>query len=343
MVKSCFCFCLGLILSCLSLTVKAQVNPRLTKKSPPKDNLIPDQKKLQPFDVQEYLYNLRKGTDSLIFSGGIDLKKRLSIVNEDTLSIVWAPTNQFVQVSEKILIDSIWVTAYEYFSSWDSKRIDIYDFNPKEFKDTIPVRLYDPYAGSLWSMPLKDSRMSSEFGSRRYRWHHGVDLRLSVGDSVFSAFDGIVRMASYDRYGYGYFVLVRHRNGLETLYGHLSKLRVEVGQEVRAGEIIGLGGSTGRSTGPHLHFEVRYKGLSINPQHMFDFDQHKIRQSLYTITSGSFEHVVKMQEAVVHRVRSGENLSVIARRYGVSVSHITRMNNISASTTLRVGMGLKIR
>ncbi|WP_245189497.1 peptidoglycan DD-metalloendopeptidase family protein [Lunatimonas salinarum] len=334
---------MGMICFLVSQLAEAQVNPRLVKRSPSKDSLIPDQKKIQPFDVQEYLSNLQRGTDSLIFSGGIDLKKRLSIVNEDTLSIVWAPTNQLVQVSEKTLIDSIWVTAYEYFASWDSKKIDIYDFNPKDFKDTIPVRLFDPYYGSLWSMPLKDSRVSSEFGFRRYRWHHGIDLRLSVGDSVFSAFDGIVRMASYDRYGYGHFVLVRHRNGLETLYGHLSKILVKVGEELVAGSVLGFGGNTGRSTGPHLHFEVRYKGLSIDPKNLYDFENHKIRSPLYTITSASFDHVIKMQEAVVHRVRSGENLSVIARKYGVSVSHITRMNNISTRTILRVGMRLKIR
>lgn len=320
-----------------------QVNQRIIKKSNPQYRPTPDQKKIQTFDAQEYLYNLQKGTDSLIFTGQIDLKKRLSIVNEDTLSIVWAPTNQLVQVSEKILIDSIWVTAFEYYASWDSKKIDIYDFDPKDFLDTIPIRLYDPQYGSLWSMPLKDSRLSSEFGLRRFRWHHGVDLRLSTGDDVYSAFDGIVRMASYDRYGYGHFVLIRHRNGLETLYGHLSKLHVSVGQEVRSGDVIGLGGSTGRSTGPHLHFEVRYKGLSVNPEDMFDFTDHKLKQSIFTVTSQNFEHILKMNEAIVHRVRSGENLSVIARRYGVSVSHITRMNNITTASVLRVGMGLKIR
>jgi hypothetical protein len=170
-----------------------------------------------------------------------------------------------------------------------------------------------------------------------------VDLRLNIGDDVYSAFDGIVRMASFDRYGYGHFVLIRHRNGLETLYGHLSKLLVSIGQEIRSGDLIGLGGNTGRSTGPHLHFEVRYKGLSINPEDVFDFSNHKLKQSIFTVTSRNFEHILRMNEAIVHRVRSGENLSVIARKYGVSVAHITRMNNISTNTVLRVGMGLKIR
>jgi murein DD-endopeptidase MepM/ murein hydrolase activator NlpD len=336
------CFILFFLWSLPGIAV-GQLNQRLIKKTNPQRVLIPDQKKIQPFDVQEYLYNLQRGTDSLIFTGKVDLKKRLSIVNEDTVSIVWAPTNQLVRVSEQVLIDSIWVTAYEYFSSWDSKKIDIYDFDPNGFSDTVSIRLYDPPNGSLWSMPLKDSRLSSPFGLRRFRWHHGVDLRLTTGDDVYAAFDGIVRMASYDRYGYGHFVLIRHRNGLETIYGHLSKLWVTVGKEVRAGDVIGLGGSTGRSTGPHLHFEVRYKGLSINPEEMYDFTAHTLRQSVFLVSSSSFEHVLKMNEAVVHRVRSGENLSVIARRYGVSVSHITRMNKISSSTVLRVGMGLKIR
>lgn len=336
------CF-IVLFLGFLPEAAIGQLNQRLIKKSNPQERLIPDQNKIQPFDVQEYLYNLQKGTDSLIFTGQVDLKKHLSIVNEDTLSIVWAPTNQLVQVSEKILINSIWVTAYEYFAYWDSKKIDIYDFDPKGFLDTVAIRLYNPSHGSLWSMPLRDSRLSSEFGLRRFRWHHGVDLRLTTGDDVYSAFDGIVRMASYDRYGYGHFILIRHRNGLETLYGHLSKLLVSVGREVRAGDVIGYGGNTGRSTGPHLHFEVRYKGLSINPEDVFDFTSHKLKHSIFTVSSGNFEHILKMNEAIVHRVRNGENLSVIARRYGVSVSHITRMNSISTSTILRVGMGLKIR
>src|SRR5690606_4816123 len=139
---------------------------------------------------------------------------------------------------------------------------------------------------------------------------------------------GIVRMRSYDRKGNGYYVLVRHRNGLETLYGHLSRISVEIGQEVKAGDILGLGGSTGRSTGPHLHFEIRYQGLSINPTEIFDFDFGRIKSNVYTVTSSSFDHVIQARAAVYHRVRSGQNLSVIARKYGVSISQITRLSGI---------------
>lgn len=303
----------------------------------------PDKRNISTFDVQQYLIDLRKGTDSLIFKDKVDLTKRLSLVNEDTLSLIWAPTNQLVEISEQVLINSIWVTAFEYYASWDSKKINIYDFNPTDFKDTVHIKLYDPFFGSNWSAPLDDTKINSEFGFRRYRWHHGTDLKLRTGDPVYSVFDGIVRMKSYDRNGYGYYVLVRHRNGLETLYGHLSKISVEIGQEVRAGEIIGLGGSTGRSTGPHLHFEIRYQGLSINPTEIFDFNYGRLKSDVYTITSASFDHVIEAQEAVYHRVRSGQNLGVIARQYGVSINQITRLNGISTRSILRVGQRLRIR
>lgn len=251
-------FCLG------TISGNAQGKRKPAQEPAPTLLEVPDKKSLSTFDVQQYLIELRKGTDSLIFKDKVDLTKRLSPVNEDTLSLTWSPTNQLVEIAEQVLINSIWVTAFEYYASWDSKKINIYDFDPNDFKDTVHIKLYDPFFGSNWNAPLKETKINSEFGFRRYRWHHGTDLKLTTGDPVFNVFDGIVRMKSYDRNGYGYYVLVRHRNGLETLYGHLSKISVEVGQEVRAGELLGLGGSTGRSTGPHLHFEIRYQGLSIN-------------------------------------------------------------------------------
>ncbi|MCR9016629.1 M23 family metallopeptidase [Aquiflexum gelatinilyticum] len=335
---------IALLLGMGSIQSHAQIFPKIIKKKSidqPKSN--PLLRDLRLFDPDKYLQDITKTTDSLLFKDYVELKKRLSIVAEDTISLDWAPTNQLVQVSEQVLIDSIWVTAFEYYSSWDSKKINIYDFNPKEFKDTVQIKLFDPFFGTDWKMPLDETRITSEFGFRRYRWHHGTDLKLNVGDPVYSAFDGIVRIRSYDRNGYGYYVVVRHKNGLETLYGHLSKFRVEVGQEVKAGELIGLGGNTGRSTGPHLHFEIRFQGLSINPTEVFDFNIGSIKGQYYDVTSSSFDHVIKTQEAIYHRVRSGETLSSIARRYGVRVSTLTRLNGISTNTILKVGRRLRVK
>lgn len=339
------CLSLFIILNlCIGvLASHAQVFPRIIKKDKAQPIKVPDTRKIDIFDIQQYLLDLRKGTDSLIYKDRVDLRRRLTSVSEDTLSMLWVPTHQLVQVSEQVHIDSIWVTAYEYYSSWDSQRINSYDFNPKNFKDTVYIKLYDKFYGMDWHAPLSETKINSEFGFRRYRWHHGTDLDLRTGDPVFSTFDGIVRMRSYDRYGYGYYVVVRHKNGLETLYGHLSKFNVEVGQEVKAGDIIGFGGSTGRSTGSHLHFEVRYQGLSINPTELFDFAIGRLKNNVYPVTSKSFEHVIQAQQAVYHRVRSGENLGVIARRYGTTVSQITRKNNISSRSILRVGQRLRVR
>jgi len=115
------------------------------------------------------------------------------------------------------------VTAYEHYSSWDSNKIDIYNFDLKNFKDSVNIRLYDPFFGYDWKMPLDSTPVTSGFGYRWRRWHYGTDLDLNTGDPVYSGFDGIVRIKSYDRYGYGYYIVIRHKNGLESVYGHLSK------------------------------------------------------------------------------------------------------------------------
>ena len=100
--------------------------------------------------------------------------------------------------------------------------------------------------------------------------HKGLDLYLKTGDTVVSAFDGVVRYAKFNSGGYGNCVVVRHLNGLETIYGHLSKINVAENQYVQAGELLGLGGTTGHSSGPHLHFETRYKDFAIDPEQYYN-------------------------------------------------------------------------
>jgi hypothetical protein len=335
---------LGLILSIGSFGVNAQVFPKIIKKNP---NTTTSQEKrnieLRTFDQEAYLRTLSSQTDSIIFENNVNLARIRSIVSEDPSVISWAPTNQLITISEQIQIDSIWVTAYEYYSRWDTQKIDIYNFDLKNFEDSITVRLYDTRLGLNWKMPLDQLRLTSQFGFRWRRWHHGVDLGLTTGDNVYSGFDGIVRIKSYDRYGYGYYVVVRHKNGLETLYGHLSKHLVEVGQEVKAGDLLGKGGSTGRSTGPHLHYELRYRGLAFNPEKVYDFSESTIVDPVFTISKALFNHVAEARAVAYHKVKKGENLGSIARKYGVSVNQLTRLNGISTRTILRVGQNLRIK
>ena len=168
-------------------------------------------------------------------------------------------------------------------------------------------------------------------------------------------FDGVVRINQYDGGGYGNYILVRHYNGLETLYGHMSKALLKPGTFVKAGELIGYGGSTGRSTGSHLHFEVRYEGNPLNPLDVYDFPDYKLRQDNFTITSALFEYYTKALRAkqraaaapsqarrsVYHTVRRGDTLSEIARKYGVSVSSLQRLN--SRTRVLQPGQKLRIK
>ena len=128
-----------------------------------------------------------------------------------------------------------------------------------------------------WALPLKHTSINSEYGMRHSKWHNGIDLKLKKGDPVLSTFDGYIKSVGFDKQGYGNYILIQHNNGFETLYGHLIKSNVSEGQNILAGDIIGFGGSTGHSTGEHLHFEVRYEQCSINPERIFNFKDNILR------------------------------------------------------------------
>lgn len=194
-------------------------------------------------------------------------------------------------------------------------------------------------------------KIYSNYGWRRRRMHYGVDLSYPMGTPVVAAFDGIVRVSKSNAGGYGQLVVIRHDNGLETYYAHLSKRLVNPGQLVMAGDTIALGGSTGRSTGPHLHFETRYMGVPFNPNKIIDFSKFTLAiDTLYTHgkevkVSPAMEKKLEAQEAqsrVYHKVRRGDCLSTIARKYRTSVGAIKRLNNMR-SDFLREGQRLRVR
>jgi murein DD-endopeptidase MepM/ murein hydrolase activator NlpD len=204
------------------------------------------------------------------------------------------------------------------------------------------VHINDSLANINWTLPVTNTRITSPFGFRRYRWHYGTDLKVFYGDPIVAAFDGIVRIVDYERYGYGRYVVLRHLNGLETLYGHMSKTELKVGDQVKAGDEIGLGGSTGRSTGTHLHFEIRYQGNAIDPSSIYDFAEDCLVEDVYAITPSSFQYLADARKIRYHKIRRGDTLGHISLRYGVSVSRLCRLNGISRNTTLRIGRTLQI-
>ncbi len=245
-------------------------------------------------------------------------------------------------VNDRLTIDCVWVNQHDYFSHWTSAKINPYEMDGADFKDTLTVHINDTLAGINWAIPVPETRVTSPFGFRRYRWHYGTDLKVYYGDPIVAAFDGIVRIVDYERYGYGRYVVLRHLNGFETLYGHLSKANVKVGEQVTAGQVIGLGGSTGRSTGTHLHFEVRYQGNAINPSNLYDFTSACLVEDNYTITPATFQYLTDARKIRYHRIRSGDTLGHISQRYGVSVSRLCRLNGISRQTVLRIGRTIRI-
>lgn len=337
---------LGILLSIGFFEANAQVFPKIIKRNNTTNPANAQERKnieLRQFDQETYLRTLSSQTDSMIFQYDVNLARIRSIISEDRNVMSWAPTNQMIRVSEQIQIDSIWVTAFEYFSNWDSQKVDIYNFDIKNFSDSLNLRLYDPRFGLDWKMPVESPIVNSQYGYRWRRMHYGTDLDLNIGDPVYSGFDGIVRVKSYDRYGYGYFYVVRHKNGLETVYGHLSKHVAEVGDEVKAGDLLGRGGSTGRSTGPHLHYELRYKGVPFDPERVYDFKTKAISIQDLLVSKELFGQTIQARAAAYHKVKRGDTLGSISRRYGVTVAQLTRLNSINSRTILRVGQNLRIK
>lgn len=250
-----------------------------------------------------------------------------------------------------------------YNEGWASKSVNAYTgidvpntqvIDVSEFHMPVPGYLTSPYG----------------YRPRFRREHKGVDLKLHIGDTVRAAFDGRVRLTNFERRGYGYYVIVRHPNGLETVYGHLSRFLVKPDEYVKAGDPIALGGNTGRSTGPHLHFETRFMGYPINPAAIFDFANQTVHTDSYTFDKKTYKkarnfdpaanseyqkkylasHPAPAKSASSSKgstkyatVRRGDSLSKIASRNGTTVKKLCRLNGLKSSSTLKPGQKLRLR
>lgn len=225
---------------------------------------------------------------------------------------------------------SLWV-GFDGISKIDTTQLDLVVGNEKYY--------YNYYGSFNWG-----------YGPRWGRMHRGWDLGLEVGDTVRANFNGVVRYAEYNDGGYGNCVIVSHPNGLETLYGHLEKILCQRGDLVFAGEVLGLGGSTGRSTGPHLHNEWRYRGHSFDPIIAVDTATQQLKGSELVLTSNLFAPPSSSElsksagsRRTYHTVRSGETLSSIARKYKTTVSKIIKLNNLKNPDRLSIGQKLRVK
>jgi murein DD-endopeptidase MepM/ murein hydrolase activator NlpD len=283
-------------------------------------------------------------------------KEQNPVIQEDTTTIQEGKITVVEQV-DSVQIGDDWVQAAHYYVVWDSRNIDPYNLSPTEFKESINIKLFDPEQDQTWNLPLVKTKITSHFGPRWGRWHEGMDIDAETGDPVMTTFDGVVRIVGVDGRGYGNFVLVRHYNGLETLYGHLSKQKVEPGDMVKAGDTIGLAGNTGRSFGDHLHYENRYEGNAFSPAWIWDFPQESIVGQTFLLTPKVWDHLrggaayqgefdsskSKLKHTVMHRVQRGETIETIALQYSMTVEELAKINKIQIDSPLRPGLQLRIK
>lgn len=231
-----------------------------------------------------------------------------------------------------------------YNNIWTANRLNPYKIPIDSLPDSVKIDCRS------FSVPVP-GYVTSDFGPRRYRYHYGTDLKVNIGDTVVAAFSGRIRIIDYEARGYGHYVVIRHENGLESVYAHLSKVHVKLDQNVKSGEIIALAGNTGRSTGPHLHFETRYLGNAINPANIINFNTGKVFSDIYLITkhkSFYYQRAVvaakKAQTSVkYYTVRKGDNLGSIAARNGTSIKNICRLNGIKQTKLLQLNQRLRVR
>lgn len=287
-----------------------------------------------------------------LFADGLKLKLDLSVLEE-------SEAEREIFNPDDIPADDI------YGGLWENRYVNMYG-SLKSAPDSFIVDLDN------FTMPV-DGRMTSNFGRRgSRRYHYGIDIKAQTGDTIYAAFDGKVRVKRYESNGYGYYLVIRHLNGLETVYGHLSKFLVEENDFVESGKPIGLAGNTGRSFGSHLHFETRFLGKPINPNFIIDFPSKTVHQEEYLVTNSSYRKTNNSSKAIItsnspekvsastksnntestnkyvsgevqyHRIQKGDTLGAISKKYGTSVSTLCNLNNINSRTVLRVGKSIRI-
>lgn len=245
----------------------------------------------------------------------------------------------------------------QLYKDWNNR----YAHRASELPDSFNINLRH------FCMPTTSRIITSNFGSRWGRMHKGLDIKVYIGDTIRAAFDGKVRIVRYEANGYGNYVVIRHHNGLETIYGHMSKHLVGENETVHAGDPIGLGGNTGRSTGSHLHFETRLCGVALNPALMFDFKNQDVTGDYYFFRKDTYNkeslaaNRVRGKESTdlasadndnignnveggnvrYHKVSRGETLASIARKRGTTVEHICKLNHITKTMRVKPGQILR--
>ena len=245
---------------------------------------------------------------------------------------------ELAEINEKAELEArenLMFPADELYGEWTNEWVNPFRGKKVDMPDSCVIDC------STFVLPMDSmTRVTSKYGPRRRRMHKGIDLKVQIGDTIRAAFDGKVRIKNFERRGYGYYLVIRHPNGLETVYGHLSKFLVGVNDIVRAGDPIALAGS-------HLHFETRFLGQAINPADIIDFENSIPHQDQYVFRNVKINgrksniYTSSNSQMVYHRVKSGDTLGKIARIYGTTVNELCRLNGLKSTSMLRIGQSIR--
>lgn len=342
-------YSLTLIAALAALTAAAQEEPpRLAALTPAEaaaaDSLAALRLRLEPKRIQSTF-----DTNELLIVDTLPS-------GNDALLVVLYSNNTWKYIRNREVVKD--ETVFEKF--WDVRDLFPYsNVDMSAMPSSVVIDLVDstksyhcPYQGAV--------HPHGRYGPRGRRQHQGVDLPLKTGEPIYATFCGRVRMSTYNNGGYGNLVIIRHDNGLETYYGHLAERLVQANQWVEAGQIIGLGGSTGRSSGPHLHFETRYYGQAFDPERLIDFkngmlcrETFLLKKSFFNIHSNAGQDfddeedtstpIPDKKEAQYYRIRPGDTLSAIAARNGTTVRALCRLNGIESPSNIRSGKTIRVK
>ena len=342
-LKQTLTLCIALVMVGVASAQIKTINNTINKDSLPKDAVIVKRVPLASgaaFDAKDVLV-----VDTIPSSS-----EGLSIVlyNDNTWRYV---RNRNIDVLDETI----------YTQDWNTAKIHAYNVELKDMPMSMVIDLVDTLKS--YHYPYK-GRVTSKYGPRRRGIHQGTDIDLETGDPIYATFDGRVRHTTYIARGYGNLIIIRHDNGLETFYAHLSEINVKPGDWVTAGQVIGKGGNTGRSTGSHLHYEIRYKGHSFDPERLIDFTTGNLRRetfllkrtyfSPYSRFTQDFDEEVQSDEedkkiaaeaAAIkyHIVKSGDTLGRIAINNHTTVTKLCQLNGIKKTSTLRIGPRIRVR
>lgn len=300
-----------------------------------KENISP--KEIEELNMLAGLLKFQKRSEFIHLIDSLLEKESITPQEIDQLKILSEQFKFAKSVEDDNDLDDL-SNLHFYSESEENKLFPLYSLDSleKEFSITLEKPESHNYSNPFTGV------LTSYFGWRDKRMHKGIDIDLNKGQPVVAAFDGKIRIAKRNNGGFGNLVIIMHANGLETVYAHLSKIKVKQGQVVLSGQVIGLGGNTGRSHGSHLHFETRYKGYALNPLLFISYNENKLYHYSVTMKVVKKDLIAYPSNAELHTIKKGESWRMISKQHNVPITKLKQLNGTQKFYYLRPGTSLRV-